>query len=141
MGIRDRIINSPELQAARAARDLDALAAGLNAQGALEVRSRYVTTRTIMDECGTLDDGRAIIAALKAAASADPLAGEALLFLQDDSGFDIGKPKTRDYLDAMVPDALSAERVQMLKDMALQPVVVTRDQVNDAMFNPDGSEK
>jgi hypothetical protein len=137
--IRDRIINSPELQAARAARDLDALAAGLNAQGVMAAQSRFVTMRTIVAEC---DDTNGIITALNAAAPSIPVVAEMLAFLRSDSGMDVGHAKTQAQLDAMASaGVLTAAQTQSLKALALQSVLVSRLDVEVAMYNSDGTEK
>jgi hypothetical protein len=139
MSIKDRIINSPELQEARKARDLDALAAGLNAQGIKEVCSRFVTMRTITSECSDAD---AIINELASAAKVSVSVAEMLGFLRSDSGMDVGHPNTQEKIDALVSlGALTEPYGDEMKNLALQPVVVTRDQVEAAMFNPDGTEK
>lgn len=139
MSIRDRILNSPELQAARSARDLDALAAGLNAQGVTAVQSRFVTMRTIVAECADAD---AIIRALNTAAPSSPALTEMLAFLRSDSGMDIGHPNAQARVDALAAaSALTQPQATEIKNLALLPVVVTRGQVADGMYNPDGTEK
>lgn len=139
MDIKQRILARADLADLRAARDLDGLAAALNAEGATSVQSRFVTMRTIVAEC---DNADTIVAALVATAPAVPTVGEMLNFLRSDSGMDVGHPKTQGRIDALAQaGALTAEQAQQLKVLALQPVVVTRDQVKDAMFNDDGTEK
>lgn len=139
MSVRARILARHDLMGLREARDLDGLAAALNAEDATALGQRYVTTRTILDEC---EEGRAIVAAIQSAAGADPTVAEALHFLRDDSGFDVGHPRTQ----AMVRELQAAgiftqAQADQLCAMGLQPVVVDRLQVEAAMFNPDGSEK
>lgn len=139
MSIRDRILARRDLDDLRAARDLDGLAAALNTEGATALSRRYITTRTILDEC---EDGPAIVATIRTAAAADSTVDEAVHFLRDDSGFDVGHPRTQ----AMIRELQSAgvftpQQADQLCDMGVLPVVVDRLQVNDAMFNPDGSEK
>lgn len=136
--IRDRVNNSPELQEARSTKDLDVLAAGLNAQGLMEIQSRYITARTILAE---LEDGAEILAALDAAASSSSAIKYALSFLKQDSGLDVGNPATQAMIDQLTPTVLSTDQATHLKNMALQPIVVTRTQVQQDMFNDDGSEK
>lgn len=138
--IRERIIASPELQAARAARDLDALAAGLNAQGVTEIGSRFVNMRTIAAECGA--DADAMIAAITAAAPASPALTEMLCFMRRDSGIDVGLDGTRARIDELlVAGAFTPEQADRFKALALRPLVVTRADVEAAMYNPDGTEK
>lgn len=136
--IHTRIINSPELQEAREARDLSALADGLNAQGVVEIQSRYITARTILAE---LVDGVGILTALDAAVDASVAIKYAVNFLSKDSGIDIGNPATQAMVDQITPTVLTEEQATALKHMALQPVMVTRSQVEYALFNPDGTEK
>jgi hypothetical protein len=139
ISIRDRIIGSPELQDARAARDLDALAAGLNAQGVSAVQSRFVTMRTVTAECSDADG---IITALTGAAAISPSVAEMLGFLRDDTGMDVGHPNTQAKINAMAgAGALTQAQANQIKALALLPVVVTRADVEAAMYNPDGTEK
>jgi hypothetical protein len=137
--IRDRILASPELQAARAARDLDALTAGLNAQGVTAIQSRFVNMRTIVAE---LSDADNIIKALSAAAPSSPALGEMMNFLRSDTGMDIGHPNAQARVDALLTaTAITSAQGAAIKNMALQPIIVTRDQVGITMYNPDGTEK
>lgn len=139
MNIRDRIINSPELQPARAARDLDALVAGLNAQAALTLQPRFVTMRTITSEC---DDANGVVTALIKAAAVIPVMAEMLAFLRSDSGMDVGHPRAQAQLDAMATAGiLSPDQAQALKNLALQPRIVSRTEVEAEFYNPDGTEK
>lgn len=139
MSVRARILARHDLMGLREARDLDGLAGALNAEGLSALAARYVTTRTILDEC---EDGRTIVAAIQSAAGADPTVAEALHFLRDDSGFDVGHPRTQ----AMVRELQAAgvftqAQADQLCAMGLSPVVVDRLEVEAALFNPDGSEK
>lgn len=137
--IRDRIINSPELQASRTARDLDAMAAGLNAQGVTAIQSRFVNMRTVVAE---LTDADNIIKSLTTAAPSSPALTEMLNFLRSDTGMDIGHPNAQTRVDALVTaTALTASQGVALKNLALLPVIVSRADVNAAMYNPDGTEK
>ncbi len=139
MTLRDRIINSPELQAARAARDLDALAAGLNAQGVTAIQSRFVNMRTIVAELADADN---IIKALNTAAPASPALTEMLNFLRSDTGMDIGHPNAQARVDALVAaTALTTAQGTTLKALALMPAIAIRADVEAAMYNPDGTEK
>lgn len=139
MNIRERILARPDLDDLRTARDLDGLAAALNVQPAQELQPRFVTARTILAECA---DGSGILDALTAAAEQVSAVKWALNFLGKDSGLDVGNPATQGMIDQLAAaGVLSAGQAATLKDLALQPIVVTRDQVNAAMYNPDGSEK
>jgi hypothetical protein len=138
MSIRDHILARPDLAEARAARDLDALAAGLNAQPESTLQPRYITARTILAECA---DGAIILAALDIAATANAAVKYAVKFLGQDSGLNVGDPVTQGMLDAIVPSVLTQAQADQVKGMAMLPQMVTRADVESAMFNPDGTEK
>lgn len=139
MSIRARILARNDLLSLRGARDLDGLAAALNAEGLRELSARYVTTRTILDEC---EDGSAIVEAIRSAAGVNPTVAEALHFLRDDSGFDVGHPRTQSMIRELQAAGVFAEaQADQLCAMGLAAVVVDRLQVEAVMFNPDGSEK
>lgn len=136
MSIRARILARTDLDAARAARNLDVLAAALNAENVKSIQPRFVTARAIMAECGV-----AILTALKAN-SADPAISWALQFLGQEAGLDVGDPFTQGMIDQIVAGAvLTAAQGSALKAMAMQPLIVTRDEVNAAMYNDNGTEK
>lgn len=138
MSIRARILARTDLDAARAARNLDVLAAALNAENVKSVQQRFVTARAIMAECA---GGVAILSALKAN-SADPAISWALQFLGQEAGLDVGDPFTQGMVDQLVTGAvLTAAQGSALKAMAMQPLIVTREQVNAAMYNDNGTEK
>ena len=138
MDIRARILARSDLDTLRADRDLDKLAAALNAEGLMAPRQRFITARAVMAACpGGID----ILDALENA-SANRAVSWALKFLGQEAGLDIGDPFTQGMVDQLVQGhVLTDEQGNALKAMSLQPVVVTRDQVNAAMFNPDGTEK
>jgi len=138
MDIRSRIRARRDLDGVRVARDIDKMAAILNAEGLTAPGPRFITARAVMATCpGGLD----ILDALENA-SGNRAVAWALKFLGQEAGLDIGDPFTQGMIDRLVADAvLTAEQGANLKAMALQPVVVTRDQVNAAMFNDDGTEK
>jgi len=139
MDIRERILARQDLAQLRAARDLDKLAAALNGEGLRAPGERYITMRTILGECA---HGREIVIALRTAAPADPIVDESVNFLRDDSGFDVGHPNTAADIARLVDaGVLQAAWRDELLALSLLPVVVTREQVNAAMFNPDGTEK
>ena len=142
MDIRTRILARPDLADLRAARDLDGLAARLNAEGLTAPHQRFITARAVMAGC---PGGVAILSALDQA-RAHPLVGSAvswaLTFLSQEAGLDIGDPYTQGMVDSLVTlKILTDEQGAALKSMALQPVVATREQVNAAMYNDDGTEK
>jgi hypothetical protein len=135
---RERILARPDLAEARAARDLDALAAGLNEQPETVLQPRYVTARTILAECA---DGPTILAALDAAAISNTAVKYAVQFLGQESGLDVGNAVTQGMLDTLVPSVLTKAQADQVKGMAMLPQLVTRADVEAAMFNPDGTEK
>lgn len=142
MTLRDRIIARADLADLRAARDLDGLAAALNAEGLKAPHQRFITARAVMAGC---PGGLAILGALDLARThsvAGPAVTWALTFLSQEAGLDIGDPFTQGMVDNLVAlELLTDGQGAALKVMALQPVMVTREQVNEAMFNPDGTEK
>lgn len=140
MGIKDRIKARRDLDAMRAAIDLDGLAAALNAEGLVEVGERWVTGRTILAECL---DGESILMALEAAAESGSLATRwTVAFLKSDPGVDMGSAATIAKTDALVAASyLTVEQGEQLKSLAKLPVIVTRLEVEEAMYNRDTTEK
>jgi hypothetical protein len=140
MSIRDRILERPDLAALRAARDLDKLAAALNAEGLMAPRQRFITARVILSIHAT--EGRAILTRLRTAAQQDIGVEFAVRFLEQEAGLDISDPAVWRDIDTLVAQGVLTEaQGALLKALALQPVMVTRDQVREAMYNDDGSEK
>jgi hypothetical protein len=138
MDIRTRILARSDLDGLRAERELDKLAAALNAEGLMAPQKRFITARAVMAAC---PDGIAVLDALENA-SANRAVAWALKFLGQEAGLDIGDPFTQGMVDHLVrTSVLTAAQGETLKAMALQPVVVTREQVNAAMFNDDSTEK
>jgi hypothetical protein len=139
MDIRARILARPDLASALAGRDLDALTAGLNASPPSAVSERWANARTVLDECPS---GKSIIRKLKTASAADAVIEAAWAFLLNGKGLDVGAASTRASIDEIVAGGgLTAAEGDELKSLALQPALVTRADVEAAMFNPDGSEK
>lgn len=138
MSIRERIIVRPDLAVLRSQRDCARLALALNAEGLSAPQQRFVTARGIMSGCA---DGVAILTALEAA-QANKAVKWALTFLGQESGLDVGDPFTQGMIGQLVTaGVLTAAQGDQLKALALAPVVVTAQQVSDAMYNPDGTEK
>lgn len=138
--IHSIITNTPSLQAARQARDLKALADGINALGLTSLQTRYITARTVLSELG--EQGAAILAALEVAATSNIAVKYAVKFLEQDSGLNIGDPATQVMVDELSQaSVLTVEQETLLKNMALLPVVVTRTQVEDAFYDHYGTEK
>jgi len=142
MDIRARILARGDLDDLRDARDLDALAAALNAEGLRAPQQRFITARAVMASCA---DGLAILSALDGARE-HPTIGKAvtwaLTFLGQEAGLDIGDPFTQEMVDHLVAfEILADEQGAALKSMALHPVVVDRLEVEASLYNPDGTEK
>ena len=138
MDIKARVLARPDLNALRAARNIPALAAALNAEGLIAPRQRFVTARAIMALC---PDGVAILTALEAAI-ANKAVKWAVTFLGQESGLDVGDPYTQWMIDQLVAaSVLTSEQGIQLKALALVLVVVTQEQVALSLYNPDGSEK
>lgn len=138
MDIRARILARPDLDELRLARDLDRLAAELNAEELLAPRQRFVTARVVR----TLPDGKAILAAFKALRGEDDDIELAYNFLMQEAGLDIGDPTTLKLIDGLAAqNILSTAQRDQLRSLAMFPVVVDRMQVMAAMYNDDGSEK
>lgn len=138
MMIRERILARRDLDTLRAARDITGLAAALNAEGALAVGQRFVTARAVMAGCA---DGVAILSALKAADS-NPAVGWALQFLGQEAGLDIGDPFAQGMVDQLVTaGVLTGGQGASLKALSLRPLLVTQEQVAEAMYNRNGTEK
>ena len=110
MDIKSRILARPDLAAARATRDIDALAAGLNEECVATLVPVRVTMPSLMYEHPTV-----VQDFIQRAADGYPVQERA---------------------QAM----LSAEGIEIMVD-GFEPPMVDRWMVNDAMFNPDGSEK
>ncbi|QOY96337.1 hypothetical protein IM543_11245 [Massilia sp. UMI-21] len=139
MSIRDRILARPELADLRAARDLDGLAAALNASAPLVSKQRFITARAVLTQC---QDGAAILTALETAAPQNVAVAYALRFLGQDAGLDIGDPGAHALLDQLaLAGILSEAHIEQLKALARKPDLVTRLDVETAMYNPDGTEK
>lgn len=137
--IRDRILARTDLNDLRAARDLDGLSAALNAQPELAPKSRFITERGIMAEC---KDGNAILDALEDAAPSNSAIRRAVGFLKQDAGLDIGAPYTLGMIQQLVAESvIPQDWADQLKALAMAPVLVSRLDVEAAMYNPDGSEK
>lgn len=136
--IRDRVYARPDLDEMRAQRDLDGLVAALNASPEVTFQSRFITARVIL----TLPNGEDILDALELAQATDTSARYALKFLQQEAGVDCGDPAFRMLVDREVQrGVLQAAWATQIKNLALKPVYVDRTQVEQALYNPDGTEK
>lgn len=91
----------------------------LNAPTASMVKSRFVTARTILAEC---EDGAAVLDALSAAAQVNSAVKWALTFLSQNSGIDVGHPRTQAMIDGLAQaGALSLNLAAQLKALGVQP--------------------
>lgn len=139
MSIRARIMARRDLDDLRAARDLDGLAAALNAAPAMTVQQRFITARAVMAGC---PDGVDILDALDAAAAQHSAVRRAITFLQQEAGLDIGDPYTQQMIDQLaVAGVLNDDQASQLKALALKPAYVDRLAVEEALYNLDGTEK
>lgn len=136
--IKERVLARSDLASAYAARDLDALTNGLNAQPETACQETFVTARAVLTRCAS---GPQIIAALDANTGTNILVKYAVEFLKQGAGIDIGDPAAQTMLDSLVPGILTADYASQLKALSLKPVLVNRAQVEAALYNPDGSEK
>jgi hypothetical protein len=92
----------------------------LNAKTETMYKSRLVTGRTILAECGAFGPG--ILSALDAASVNNEAVKWAVKFLGNDGGLDVGHTVTHATIDQLVnATVLTAEQGQALKDMSLQP--------------------
>jgi hypothetical protein len=140
MGIRERILARRDLDDLRVAKDITALAEALNADAPLERGTRFITARAIIAVHQV--EGRAILRALRTAATQDIGVEFVNQFLGQEAGLDIGDPDTWANIDLLVgKGALSEAQGALLKSLALAPVRVTQEQVSLEMYHPDGTEK
>lgn len=94
----------------------------LNAKIAQVPTTRMVTARAIMAELGPTM-GAAILEKLSALGATIPAVKWAMIFLQQDSGIDLGHPSTQAQLDALqAGGALTDAEVLGLKHMALRDI-------------------
>ena len=116
----------------------------LNAPRYTAVAERFITARTILNECGPVA-GAAILDKLEAAAAMSSPLKWAMKFLLSD-GIDIGATSTRAQIDALAAaGVLTVDESKLLQDMALQPAsraeiaglgVVTYSDVSRALNGP-----
>jgi len=139
--IRDRILSLTALVPARLNRNLDALTAGLNASPIKVLSNRYINAQNILSECA---DGADIISRLNGAATTNSTVKYVMLTLVQDKGLNAGDPTIQALWDTLatglVP-VLTTSHAAQLKNLAMLPQMVTRVDVEAAMYNPDGTEK
>lgn len=166
MDIRARVNARRDLDALRAARDLDGLAAALNAEGLMTTRSVSITSRGIRAAMGVVDAVN-FLSLLRSVSTATELPAGILAVLRQmgvpesedfayldtfasahhwlgqEAGLDMGPQRTRDMMSVIAASdpAKYGRAVSILLDMVKVPLIVNRMQVNEAMFNDDGSEK
>jgi hypothetical protein len=139
MDIRSRILARRDLDSLRALRELDGLAKALNDSPEMEIQQTFISARALLTRCA---NGADILHALETAAPFNTAVAWAVKFLAQDAGLDIGDVGALALLDQLQQaGVLQAAWVDQIKHLALKPKYVTRDQVKDAMFNDDGSEK
>lgn len=137
--VRAAVLTRRDLDELRAVRDIDGLAAALNAIPLQAMQPRFITARTILAECA---DGGAILDALTAAGEGISTVKWALTFLSQDSGLDVGHPATHAMIDQLAAGGLlPAAHGAALKALAVLPLSVTAQLVAEATYNPDGTEK
>lgn len=138
MTLRDDIHNDPACAAALAARDCTEVAR-IRSLGRNLVQPRFVTARTVLAECGA--NGAALLDKLDAAGSTNSAVKWAMVFLRQDSGLDVGHPATQYLLQTLVPDVLTQAEADQLKALAILPAPLTAQDVGEALYNLDGSDK
>lgn len=119
--LRNELINDPLSQgySAHLPGDPQRVVDLLTAQAYSMVKTRYVTTRTILAEC---TDGATVLDALQAASSSVSAVKWMMTFLGQDSGMDAGHPKTQKSIDDLVvAGLLTAPFGTELKALANQP--------------------
>lgn len=85
------------------------------------IKSRFVTARTVLAECGPTA-GSAILDKLDAAKASSSALKWAMGFLSQDSGLDIGHPTSQAMVDQLVTaGVLTASEGSAVKNLALQP--------------------
>lgn len=142
MNIRERILARPDLTPLRDARDIDGLAAALSV-GLTRPKETVIGDGTILEafmaELG--DDGLEAGNVFLDWFRNEPLFRHAVRML-DRGELRLDKPGTRSILSNLVELGKMPQAVfDYLVDLSTEPGMVTRDEVNEAMFNPDGTEK
>ena len=138
MTLQTEIVGRADCAAALAARDIDALARIVSVERRAN-QSRFVTARTVLAECV---GGQSILDALKAAAAGNSAVNWAMTFLGQEGGLDVGNPATHAMIDQLVAGtALTAAQGAALKALANLPQIVSRSDVEAALFNADGTRK
>ncbi len=141
MDLRNEILARADCASFVEARDIDAIAA-LVSVDRKAVQTRFANARTVLAECGLL--GPEILDALQVAAAAPGKSAVkwALAFISQEAGLDVGHPATRYMVQQLIDDkSLSPEQGAALLNLANLPAPVSRNDVADALFNPDGTAK
>lgn len=90
----------------------------LTAQNYTMVKSRFITARTVLAEC---DDGAAILDGLTTASASISAVKWALTFLSQDSGLDVGHPRTQTMIGELAQGgALTDAQAGQIKALAVQ---------------------
>jgi hypothetical protein len=149
MGLREDILNRPDLAEAVAARDCETLAAAMSV-GRVQTVSHEVGERGILDVLGPVA-GDNFLAVLENIKTADDLPGplkpcfgairRGVSWLKT-SGLDVGAQTTRLLLDGLAgAGVLPQADVNKVKALAERPAPVGAREVAEALYNDDGSAK
>lgn len=146
MTLRDEVHNNPACAAALAAKDLDALAA-IVSEGRKLPTFRTLGERSIVSAaCLGPIAGEEFLTKLEAVANSGlpevRLLKRMMKYLQSDAGLDLGDPASVAQIDALVGMAgITQYEVDAVKSLALEDAPVSRWEIEEACFYPDGTEK
>lgn len=137
MDIRTRILARNDLGELVTGRDLDGIKAKLDAEGVTVQHSRFITARVVR----TLPDGKAILAALKAARALDDDIDLAYTFLMQGAGLDIGDDTSLEMIDELAEQGVFEQAwAEQIKGLAMFPLLVDRLDVEAAVNEILGSD-
>ena len=136
MSLRDEIIAK---NFALEARDVVNMAAGMSLNR-YKIVSRQIGIGTIMDVLGP-DAGAALLDTLSIMGQEVPAIRWALVLISA-GNLDVGMESVRNQIDKLVlGNILTADQAKKIKDLALEPDVITPEQIFHEMYNPDWSLK
>ena len=129
----------PKIGADEARAKDQAVADALNAAGAgMELRSRLIGYGAVLAELGPVA-GAAVLDKLDAAAAqSSPL--KWAMKLLDTGTLDIGVPVTQAQIQAMRGGLLTDAEADALQRMGMEPIIVSSQQVSNALRGPWGDE-
>ena len=137
--LRARVHSNPACVDALNERDLDRLVAVINAAPEMMLTECWIDALGIINRCPS---GKSILRKLKSGAPLDAIIEVAWSALVSSKGLDFGAASTLASISEMAPlIGFTPEEVSEMQALALQPIFVTRWDIADAVFNPDGSEK